>query len=132
MKTVFAIVAVALVAGRVEQAQAAGRVGIDGHGGWNTYSMHAFNQTVSSFNRDFGTAVPTLQDGSSWGLGLRLWPTPDVRVRLGYEKLNARSEGSSVAFNPAIRMYESAGFARCGAFDGYVENPFSIFMTRPL
>jgi len=40
--------------------------------------------------------------------------------------------GSSVAFNPAIRMYESAGFARCGAFDGYVENPFSIFMTRPL
>ena len=40
--------------------------------------------------------------------------------------------GSSAAFTPAIRMYESAGFARCGAFDGYVENPFSIFMTRPL
>lgn len=38
--------------------------------------------------------------------------------------------GSSEAFIPAIRMYESAGFVRCGAFDGYVENPFSIFMTR--
>ena len=40
--------------------------------------------------------------------------------------------GSSEAFTPAIRLYESAGFARCGPFDGYVENPFSIFMTRPL
>jgi putative acetyltransferase len=38
--------------------------------------------------------------------------------------------GSSEAFIPAIRMYERAGFVRCGAFDGYVENPFSIFMTR--
>lgn len=38
--------------------------------------------------------------------------------------------GSSAAFTPAIRMYESAGFVRCGAFEGYVENPFSIFMTR--
>ena len=105
MKTAFAIVAVALVAGRVEPAPAAGRVGIDGHGGWNTYSMHAFNQTVSSFNRDFGTTVPTIQDGSSWGLGLRLWPTPDVRLRFGYEKLNARSEGSNVAFNLGVEAY---------------------------
>jgi len=40
--------------------------------------------------------------------------------------------GSSAAFTPAIRMYETAGFVRCGAFDGYVENPFSIFMTRAI
>jgi putative acetyltransferase len=40
--------------------------------------------------------------------------------------------GSSEAFVPAIRLYESAGFARCGPFDGYFENPFSIFMTRSL
>lgn len=40
--------------------------------------------------------------------------------------------GSSEAFVPAIRLYESAGFARCGPFDGYVENPFSVFMMRPL
>jgi putative acetyltransferase len=40
--------------------------------------------------------------------------------------------GSSDAFLPAIRLYESAGFARCGPFDGYVANPFSIFMTRTL
>jgi putative acetyltransferase len=40
--------------------------------------------------------------------------------------------GSSEAFRPALRLYESAGFARCGPFEGYVEDPFSIFMTRAL
>jgi putative acetyltransferase len=40
--------------------------------------------------------------------------------------------GSAEAFAPALRLYESAGFTRCGPFDGYVEDPFSIFMTREL
>jgi putative acetyltransferase len=40
--------------------------------------------------------------------------------------------GSSAAFTPALRLYESAGFARCGPFESYVEDPFSIFMTRAL
>jgi len=31
---------------------------------------------------------------------------------------------------PPLR--ESAGFERCDPFDGYVEDPFSIFMTREL
>ena len=38
--------------------------------------------------------------------------------------------GSSPPFIPALRLYESAGFVRCGPFDGYVEDPFSVFMTR--
>jgi putative acetyltransferase len=40
--------------------------------------------------------------------------------------------GSAAAFMPALRLYESAGFARCGPFDGYVDDPFSVFMTRDL
>jgi len=40
--------------------------------------------------------------------------------------------GSSPAFTPALRLYERAGFVRCGPFDGYVEDPFSIFMTLAL
>jgi putative acetyltransferase len=40
--------------------------------------------------------------------------------------------GSAPAFVPALRLYESAGFVRCGPFDGYVEDPFSIFMTRAI
>jgi putative acetyltransferase len=38
--------------------------------------------------------------------------------------------GSSKAFTPALLLYESAGFVRCGAFEGYVDNPFSVFMAR--
>ena len=40
--------------------------------------------------------------------------------------------GSAPAFTPALRLYESAGFVRCGPFDGYVDDPFSIFMWREL
>lgn len=40
--------------------------------------------------------------------------------------------GSTAAFIPALRLYESAGFTRCGPFDGYTEDPFSVFMTRPI
>jgi putative acetyltransferase len=40
--------------------------------------------------------------------------------------------GSADAFLPALRLYESAGFRRCEPFDGYVEDPFSVFMTREL
>jgi putative acetyltransferase len=40
--------------------------------------------------------------------------------------------GSSPAFVPAQRLYESAGFTRCGPFEGYSDDPFSVFMTRAL
>jgi putative acetyltransferase len=40
--------------------------------------------------------------------------------------------GSAQAFLPALRLYERAGFVRSAPFDGYVEDPFSIFMTREL
>lgn len=40
--------------------------------------------------------------------------------------------GSTEEFLPAQRLYESEGFARCGPFDGYVDDPFSVFMTRML
>jgi putative acetyltransferase len=40
--------------------------------------------------------------------------------------------GSSAPFAAALALYERAGFARCAPFDGYVDDPFSIFMTRRL
>lgn len=40
--------------------------------------------------------------------------------------------GSTDDFIPAQRLYESAGFTRCGPFEGYVDDPFSVFMTRTL
>lgn len=38
--------------------------------------------------------------------------------------------GSAEAFVPAIRLYESVGFERCGPFGDYTLDPFSVFMTR--
>lgn len=40
--------------------------------------------------------------------------------------------GSQPFFEPAHQLYESFGFERCGPFEGYVEDPLSIFMTRSL
>jgi putative acetyltransferase len=40
--------------------------------------------------------------------------------------------GSAPAFLPALRLYESAGFRRCGPFGDYRNDPFSVFMTREL
>jgi len=40
--------------------------------------------------------------------------------------------GSSPAFVPALRLYESSGFTRCAPFDGYTDDPFSVFMTRSI
>ena len=40
--------------------------------------------------------------------------------------------GSGPAFEPARRLYASFGFARCGPFGDYVEDPYSVFMTRTL
>ena len=50
---------------------------------------------------------------------------------LGMESLWLET-GSTEAFIPALRLYESAGFTRCGPFNGYVEDPFSVFMTRAI
>ena len=40
--------------------------------------------------------------------------------------------GSSAPFVPALRLYESAGFVRCGPFGDYADDPFSVFMTLQL
>jgi len=40
--------------------------------------------------------------------------------------------GSTDAFTPAIKLYESSGFTVCGPFADYKLDPFSVFMTRSL
>lgn len=40
--------------------------------------------------------------------------------------------GSVPAFIPALKLYERAGFVRCGPFEGYTDDPFSVFMTRAI
>jgi putative acetyltransferase len=40
--------------------------------------------------------------------------------------------GSMAAFVPAIGLYARFGFEPCGPFADYVEDPYSVFMTREL
>ena len=49
----------------------------------------------------------------------------------GLQRLSLET-GSAVAFHPAHRLYESAGFVRCGPFGDYLEDANSIFMTLRL
>jgi len=51
--------------------------------------------------------------------------------RRGYHRLSLET-GSSAAFHPAQKLYESFGFTYCGPFGSYIEDPFSVFMTLEL
>ena len=55
----------------------------------------------------------------------------DTARSRSYERLSLET-GANEAFAPAHRLYESAGFVRCGPFGDYVENPNSVFMTLHL
>ena len=54
----------------------------------------------------------------------------EARVR-GYTRLSLET-GSAEAFEPARRLYARFGFDYCGPFGDYVEDPYSVFMTREL
>lgn len=54
----------------------------------------------------------------------------EARAR-GYARLSLET-GSMDAFAPARTLYRSFGFAHCGPFADYAEDPNSVFMTRSL
>jgi putative acetyltransferase len=49
----------------------------------------------------------------------------------GYRRLSLET-GTSPGFEPACRLYLSAGFTDCGPFAGYGPDPHSRFMTLAL
>jgi putative acetyltransferase len=49
----------------------------------------------------------------------------------GYERLSLET-GAGPGFEAAHRLYLSKGFVECGPFEGYVEDPHSVFMTMRL
>lgn len=51
--------------------------------------------------------------------------------RRGYGRISLET-GSMAAFIPARDLYASFGFMECGPFAEYVEDPNSVFMTKPL
>ena len=51
--------------------------------------------------------------------------------RRGYARVSLET-GSMPYFVPAHRLYHKFGFKPCAPFDGYVEDPNSLFMTKDL
>lgn len=52
-------------------------------------------------------------------------------LQRGYQRLSLET-GSMHFFEPARRLYEKFGFAYCEPFNGYKEDPNSVFMSLPL
>jgi putative acetyltransferase len=51
--------------------------------------------------------------------------------RRGYSRLSLET-GSAAAFDPARQLYANFGFTYCEPFADYVEDPYSVFMTREI
>lgn len=51
--------------------------------------------------------------------------------RRNYQRVSLET-GSVEAFIPARKLYAQFGFVDCGPFADYVEDPYSVFMTKAL
>ena len=55
----------------------------------------------------------------------------DEAKRRGYKRLSLET-GPQEYFQPARNLYERFGFQYCEPFSDYVEDPYSVFMTKEL
>jgi len=55
----------------------------------------------------------------------------DEAKQRGYQRLSLET-GAPAAFVPARELYARFGFRYCGPFADYVDDPYSVFMTREL
>jgi putative acetyltransferase len=55
----------------------------------------------------------------------------DTATSRGYKKLSLET-GAQSAFVPARTMYEGFGFTYCAPFEGYWDDPNSVFMEKVL
>ncbi|TJY55180.1 GNAT family N-acetyltransferase [Sinimarinibacterium sp. CAU 1509] len=74
------------------------------------------------------TASPYLRRGVAAALMERI---VDEATQRSYRQLSLET-GSADAYIPARRLYAKFGFVPCGPFADYVEDPYSLFMTRML
>ncbi|MGC3981571.1 MAG: GNAT family N-acetyltransferase [Steroidobacteraceae bacterium] len=55
----------------------------------------------------------------------------DTAAQRGYRRLSLET-GSMPFFESARKLYEKYGFRYCGPFSSYIEDPYSVFMTKEL
>lgn len=74
------------------------------------------------------TATAHLRKGVGVALMVHLLEEAERR---GYRRLSLET-GSMEAFIPARRLYERFGFELCGPFAEYIDDPYSVYMSRLL
>jgi putative acetyltransferase len=74
--------------------------------------------------------TPTALRGKGAGRTLMAHIVDQAKAR-GYRRLSLET-GSHPAFDPAVSLYRSFGFAVCGPFADYPLDPHSVFMTLAL
>jgi putative acetyltransferase len=74
------------------------------------------------------TSAAHLRTGVAAGL---LRHILDEARRRRYRRVSLET-GSAAAFAPAHGLYVKFGFTPCGPFADYVEDPYSVFMTKEL
>lgn len=55
----------------------------------------------------------------------------EVAKSRGYKRISLET-GSMQAFEPARKLYASFGFDYCLPFEGYSEDPYSLFLTKEI
>jgi putative acetyltransferase len=71
--------------------------------------------------------TPAACRGRGAGRALLMHILGEARRR-GYQRVSLET-GSHPDFGPAQQLYRRFGFAPCGPFDSYLENPHSVFMS---
>src|SRR5947207_2897238 len=73
--------------------------GVELFGGWGSYALSDFNDSLAVVNQNLGTNFDDIKSGAAGGVGLRLWPTEQILLRLDLEGMLAESEDSGVTFD---------------------------------
>jgi len=77
-------------------------------------------------------SMHTLAEARGQGVGrAMLRHLLQVAVASGFKRVSLET-GTMAAFEPARRMYQSAGFRPCQPFGEYTVNPYSVCMTLVL
>ena len=73
--------------------------GFEASGGWNSYRLGEFNDSLRSLNQDLGTAFGTIRRGGDFGASLRCWVNPRVLLRLNLEKHTAVAKSANIRYD---------------------------------
>ena len=92
----FALAAATL---RATPAHATPLWGIELYGGWSSYAMSDFNDSLASVNQTLGSNFQDITSGAAGGFGVRVWPSGNLLLRLDVDAMLADTEDGGVTFD---------------------------------